>query len=364
MNCMMELSSENEKSRNISYDIFKGIAILLVVIGHSPLCANEVKRIIYCFHMPAFFWIYGLAFSETRHSERGFLTKTFLLKKIRRLMVPCFIWGILYMIVSGNGSIRNVLAIAYGSQKSFVYAGSLSSLWFLPCMFLSVIGFEILVMVLEGARYKEVWLTFIAAALACCSPYFPRLPMGYPWSMDVAMMGLAFVIIGFLSKPFEDAQNGSKIYMAGVFLTACFLLLSTYRFNLKFIPGNNVDMAGRNYGNVLLYLLGGFSGIQILIEASKFICRSTSMLAMGLSMLGKITMPVLFLHKPIVRWLCDSFLRIGIQNRIADIAAVTCTVAITVPLSILLVRYMPILAGERKNLDVVTGFKGLFGRRL
>ena len=41
-------------------DIFKGIAIFLVVIAHSPICNNEVRRIIYCFHMPAFFFIYGV----------------------------------------------------------------------------------------------------------------------------------------------------------------------------------------------------------------------------------------------------------------------------------------------------------------
>ncbi len=130
--------------RNISIDIFKGIAILLVVVGHSLFCVNEVKRIIYCFHMPAFFWIYGFEYCETRHRERGYLKASFISNKLFRLMVPYCIWGILYVVFSGNTSLSNIISIAYGNQKALVGAGSLSSLWFLPCMFLSVIGFEIL----------------------------------------------------------------------------------------------------------------------------------------------------------------------------------------------------------------------------
>lgn len=53
-----------EKVRDISFDIAKGIGIILVVIGHyvpddAPLWYTGLVRFIYYFHMPLFFIIAG-----------------------------------------------------------------------------------------------------------------------------------------------------------------------------------------------------------------------------------------------------------------------------------------------------------------
>ena len=55
-----------ESNRNQFYDVMRGVAILLVVIGHgiqygySDYDNNILFRIIYSFHMPLFMFISGL----------------------------------------------------------------------------------------------------------------------------------------------------------------------------------------------------------------------------------------------------------------------------------------------------------------
>lgn len=75
-------------------NIMRGMAVLCVVIGHSfnptetPTILGFIKSFVYCFHMPAFFFISGFLESEKKRSfsER----KQAIVKKARRLMVPYF----------------------------------------------------------------------------------------------------------------------------------------------------------------------------------------------------------------------------------------------------------------------------------
>ena len=91
--------------RDSSFDIMKGIAILLVVLGHSvPDQASAsgiasyplylMRTIIYSFHMPVFFFVAGY-FMHIPLKE-GF--QKFVKDKSIRLMVPYFTIGLLYQI--------------------------------------------------------------------------------------------------------------------------------------------------------------------------------------------------------------------------------------------------------------------------
>ena len=76
--------------RFISFDIAKAICIILVVIGHyvpdySPQWYVGVHDVIYTFHMPLFMFASGFIYMATK---KNILYKDFLLKKVKRLMVP------------------------------------------------------------------------------------------------------------------------------------------------------------------------------------------------------------------------------------------------------------------------------------
>lgn len=86
-----------EKSKRQYFNeinIMRGIAVLCVVIGHSfnatetPTILGFIKSFVYCFHMPAFFFISGFLEGKRRRSFSE--KKNAIIKKGKRLMVPYF----------------------------------------------------------------------------------------------------------------------------------------------------------------------------------------------------------------------------------------------------------------------------------
>lgn len=76
-------------------DNAKGIAILFVVLGHVSYLPDTIHKIIYSFHMPLFFILSGI-FLDNGIIKTPF--KTFLFKKLRTLMVPFFVFGIINVL--------------------------------------------------------------------------------------------------------------------------------------------------------------------------------------------------------------------------------------------------------------------------
>ena len=89
------------KSRLIYIDVARGLAILFVVIGHMNQFYRDnlgienpqMLAFIYTFHMPLFFIISGMLFSEKSYRETSFFC--FVIKKIKSLIIPYIFFDIL-----------------------------------------------------------------------------------------------------------------------------------------------------------------------------------------------------------------------------------------------------------------------------
>ena len=82
--------------RNTSISIAKGIAIILMVVGHAE-CPGALMSLIYLFHMPLFIFVSG-RFShvkDTKSFNRSIfkLLETLIIFQIIRSFVIPFIWG-------------------------------------------------------------------------------------------------------------------------------------------------------------------------------------------------------------------------------------------------------------------------------
>lgn len=117
--------------KRIEYiDIAKGIGMILVVIGH---CINDKTfpgTWIYSFHMPLFFVLSGLCFSDKKYPT--FLP--FLWKKVRTLLLPCFYFSLLITILS---------TLTYGgfTFTNLIFEGFPGALWFVFILFLAEIAY-------------------------------------------------------------------------------------------------------------------------------------------------------------------------------------------------------------------------------
>ena len=329
-------------------DLYKGIAITLVVIGHTPCISNELVRVIYSFHMPAFFFIYGLMYQFEKHRSKGFVTKNFIIDKVKRLLIPCWIWGVFYMLCNLKLSFRGVAGIIYGSQAGFIYANSLSSLWFLPCMFVAVVCFEIIIQKSDKIFNKRLLFVILFCVFAAVAWMLPHFKYGYPFGIDSSMIAVIFIILSYLLQPLVNKRVDRGLitmdYVIAVLLL-CILLL-TYRINLRFVPINNVDLAKRYLGNIVLYLLDAFSGCIALLYICIFLSKYEWIIINYVVFLGRVSLIIMIIHKPIVIHLSELLKYISLYNSIGGIIASLLTIAVCSVLSFVLDKYTPFLFGK------------------
>lgn len=120
-------------TRDITFDIMKGIGILLVIIGHLAHGYGPLIPIIYTFHMPLFFIVSGYFYKQKNPAE--------LFKRDIKLLVIPYLLVSLLLIIYGV-----VISIIKQEPDSFYYwfsallyagtpLGSIGPLWFLLAMF-------------------------------------------------------------------------------------------------------------------------------------------------------------------------------------------------------------------------------------
>ena len=108
---------EKGKTYYSSINIARGMAILLVVLGHAlsdiylkessgnPWLPQFFFVLIYSFHMPLFVFLSGFCNAGVLEQDTKGKRRQFLWKRFRRLIIPYLSWGMLYVvldIVGGN----------------------------------------------------------------------------------------------------------------------------------------------------------------------------------------------------------------------------------------------------------------------
>ena len=61
-------------NRRDDIDYARGIAMLLIVIGHTPDLNSIVVKVLYSFHVPLFFIITGISFKPASFAARHLLS--------------------------------------------------------------------------------------------------------------------------------------------------------------------------------------------------------------------------------------------------------------------------------------------------
>lgn len=80
--------------RNTVISICKGIAIILMVVGHAE-APGLLTNFIYVFHMPLFFMTAGYFFSRKYLDDPW----TFCCKRVQGLYIPCVKWSIIFLLL-------------------------------------------------------------------------------------------------------------------------------------------------------------------------------------------------------------------------------------------------------------------------
>lgn len=248
--------------RNRILDITKGIAIILVVIGHSGI-EIHVRDAIYFFHMPLFFFVSGVLF----HPQNGILG---VISRFKRLYIPFVKYSLLLLFLSPFlydylishthltsyeewiSSIFRIITFRFGSVDLLV------QYWFLPVLFY----IYLLATILTSFIQHKILLLLIV---------LPGYFIGYELTLSIGIGTLDYTRIMYDSVFFilghvcADLINGEKERLRHYYSVICIIGVTTI---LVFsMHANNV------FNNAILYFIVAIVGIAGTISFSTMIRR-------------------------------------------------------------------------------------------
>lgn len=302
-------------NRSSWIDGWKGLLILLVVVGHAVGgaahmtigCARDVcefvYKVIYFFHMPAFFWVVGLCWRPRMESFC-----TFAQRRARRLLFPYLVFGVvsalLFVVGGGAESLQKETADSYYTTMGYgnwiqplialLHGGGWphgegfrcnSVLWFLPAMFTVSCAYFVL------DKYVKTRLPQLVIASASLLSMFliDHFHLhGLPLGLSVLPLYLPFVIFGRWIR-FENLPTVCGRWPALTCGWCWFFLL------VWLVPNRYCGV--HHYGWYLAFLMLTFVGIGLSLQTARSLSRGGLLLfsAMGLGSMG-----IMLMHKFIV----------------------------------------------------------------
>ena len=270
--------AEQSRAERLSWlDILKGIGIILVAIGH--IYSNRtVFNWLYSFHMPLFFLAAGWVYKE-----KTILTD--IKRRIQTIVVPYFSFGLLVLLywqvierrfrdsdMSFMDSLLGLFSGCYDNLDFNVH------LWFLPCFFVTVALFNILVNL--GGR-KFAYIAVVLMSLVYVVLPMPELPWG---------INRVFKYIGFYAVGVFLAGRETKIADRNVGTGVAAVVLLTVNFFLSLY----------NLTTGLMWFVTALIGVTAMILISQFINENKI-----LQYFGRISLIVLCIHGPVYRILVN-----------------------------------------------------------
>ena len=266
--------AEQSRAERLSWlDVLKGIGIILVAIGH--IYSNRtVFNWLYSFHMPLFFLAAGWVYKE-----KPIITD--IKRRIQTIVVPYFSFGLLILLywqvierrfrdsdMSFMNALFGLFSGCYDNLDFNVH------LWFLPCFFVTVVLFNILVNM--GGRK----ITYIVSALM--SSVYVVLPMPeLPWGFNRVFKYIGFYAVGVILAGRETRIVDRKIRIGTVAVALIIL---------------NFFLSLHNLTTGFMWFVTAFIGVAAMILISQFVNENRI-----LQYFGRISLMVLCIHGPVYR---------------------------------------------------------------
>ncbi len=297
------MQNTNAKRRIEIIDVAKAITIIFVVIGHAYASPDRPfhRCVLYAFHMPLFFFLAGMSIKLKPFTSLK-EWKMFLRKNILALVVPYLIWGLIY----APFSFANAGGLLYASWNVLKKIGTSTSLWFLPCLFVSRIYVQAIVSLSGYFNVKNLplYCGFCAVPMMIIGFNLPYFDGGCIWCMNIAFVASGFILLGAaFRRPLLILAQQNMTLLLVIFAVSCALLFTgTFlrRDELYFVA-----MYNGLYGDVFWFFVNSISGSMIVLTFAMILSQtaldSPSKLRLdAVKYIGRRTLGIYLLHKNIL----------------------------------------------------------------
>ncbi len=289
-------------SRLCYIDIVKAIAILLLATGHAlgySEHSRTVYKLIYCFVVPLFFLVSG--FTASRRTALC----TFVKKRFWRIMIPYFIWAILFLVPYalfgdsvgesvGKATHTDYLIIAKNILWGVGVDRALqqnSTLWFLPALFVTEVVYFLVIRCCTGRNkwHSQICALVILMAIGHLSNRYLRIV--FPWGINTMLTAGVYYYVGYLLRQYEIVERimHSRARYGILIMFASIGIAAGMRNSLLNFMHYKIDSMW------LAYLSGSALSVAILC-VSYMIGKNPA-----LEYVGRNTMSIMIFHKlPII----------------------------------------------------------------
>lgn len=317
-------------SNRLDYlDLSKGLAIILVVLGHIYQ-DNYIRTWLYSFHIPLFFIISGMLLNYKNITNNNFLS--ILKTKIKSIMIPYFCFEVLNIIIWFINNKEFTISALRWNVIDTILLYAHGTTWFLPCLFIAEIIF-----VTIRKTIKNDYFTIITCVLITMLPFILNLGEGITLIVFRSCIALGFIGIGYFIYPIQKNINLSKIKISIIFCINIILCILNGRVDLYKITFNNVG----------LYFLCAFLGSISILMIFKNIKFNKS-----LSYFGKNSLIIMCVHNNLILIL-QSVFKFSYDGYIKGLILLMAIMIIHIPIIEIINRYMPFMLGKFKKKEKV-----------
>lgn len=281
-------------------DIAKGIAIILMVIGHT-IPYNAINIFIFSFHMPLFVILSGITYKPPKNKED---IKNRIKKYIKQLLIPYIITLLIcttLLTIDNNFSFLNlgkqiVKNLIWGNGCDYTFLGvnfvGVGALWFLIALFFSKLFFDI---INYNINNKDSCTNLIIYCFLALIGIIIGKIIWLPQNLDLILIFLLYLYIGFMFNKYTKNIEKHKT----IIFIVCFIIWTIcLGFNL------NIELAVRGYPYGFLSVIESICASYCIIELCKIFEKSNK-LQFILTKIGTISLIILCVHSiesVIINW--------------------------------------------------------------
>ncbi len=334
-----------EKERLYYLDAARGLAILLVVLGHIWETDQPVPVLIYSFHVPLFFVISGILISYTGQEHRT--ARQLVVSRIWGLLVPYLFFEAIFVAIFG---LRN--HFDFSSQHAHIYDSLLLSplnvpMWFLPTLFLTEFFLIFLVRAIQSKKY---------AAMICLIlyllPFAAEIRHILPDAVLRCFSSLGFLAIGYFGADFFREKNPPLYFLLPIAVASCLLALLNGKTGIYKLTFHNpvlftVCALAGSCCTIFLLKKCTPTGKAQAASASDSSGKKSYRCTLPLELAGRNSLTILGLHIIVLRILQEIF-GLNTDSVIGGLTALAGICLLLTPVCIFLNRFLPSLIGKRR----------------
>ena len=261
------------KGRVLWLDVAKGMAIILVVLGHSSLPA-VLNRFIFAFHMPFFFFASGYVSVFNKYNLGDYVSR-----KAKVLLLPFLRYSIINLLLQPY--VSDMTYQEYWMR--FLQEGWLGvPLWFVPVLFLALLLAKIVFMIESHVIRRLMYIV-----LPIMSIVLKEIDLWLPWNISVVPYASFLIIIANWGGRLFNTPDKYKPRSLFLLILICLAVTSGISYFWK------LDMCWNIILPFVPLLIGAIAGSVFLSLLAILIVKYNKLFTRVLQAIGKETFLIL-----------------------------------------------------------------------